>query len=55
MRRSDKEVNEQLDRASGVQRTEKGSSRWPGMTYEEGVDAAIRWMNGDTDDKPMED
>lgn len=22
-------------------------SRWPGMSYEQGVEAAIRWMQGD--------
>ena len=22
-------------------------SRWPGMSYEQGVEAAIRWMLGD--------
>ena len=31
-----------------------GRSRWPGMTYEQGVDAAIRWMQGEGQN-PMED
>lgn len=29
-------------------------SRWPGMSYEQGVEAAIRWMQGDGSN-PMED
>lgn len=29
-------------------------SRWPGATYEQGVEAAIRWMQGEGDN-PMED
>jgi hypothetical protein len=29
-------------------------SRWPGMTYEQGVAAAILWMLGEGDN-PMED
>ena len=32
-----------------------GQSRWPGMNYEQGVDAALRWVLGDTDEDPMED
>lgn len=34
---------------------ESGVSAYPGMTYEQGVDNALRWANGDTDDPPMED
>lgn len=30
-------------------------SRWPGMTYEQGVDNALRWAAGESDDDPMED
>ena len=33
---------------------EAGSSRWPGMTYEQGVAAALRWMI-DGGQRPMED
>lgn len=32
-----------------------GTSTARSMTYEEGVDAAIRWMEGTSDDNPMED
>ncbi len=31
------------------------ASRWPGMTYEQGVDAALRWVLEDTDVSPLED
>jgi hypothetical protein len=31
-----------------------GRSGVPGMTYEEGVEAALRWALGDSDDDPME-
>jgi len=31
---------------------ESGQSDVPGMTYEEGVDTALRWVKGDTDDPP---
>ena len=33
----------------------EGRSRWPGMSYEEGVSAALRWAIGETADRPMED
>ncbi|GAB1460426.1 hypothetical protein [Thauera sp.] len=29
-------------------------SRWPGATFEQGVEAAVRWMLGEGDN-PMED
>ncbi|MDF2915868.1 MAG: hypothetical protein K0S70_85 [Microbacterium sp.] len=34
---------------------DEGGSRWPGMSYEQGVVNAIRWMNGDTDEDPTRD
>lgn len=46
-------VDGQLNLAS--ESMEKGSSRWPGMSYEQGVDAAIRWMMGESDEAPMEE
>ena len=33
---------------------DEGASRWPGMSYEQGVAAAIHWMQGDAQN-PMED
>ena len=30
-------------------------TKWHGMTYEEGVRAAIEWILGETDDNPMLD
>ena len=53
MERSQEEIAEQLDRA--VQAQVDGESRWPGMSYEEGVDAALRWVTGESNDLPMED
>ena len=50
--RTQEETDEQLNLATeGVD----NGSRWPGMSYEQGVEAAIRWMTGQTDDKPMEE
>ena len=46
------EVREEIDRANSS--NEEGS-RYPGMTYEEGVVAALGWMLGDIKSSPMED
>jgi hypothetical protein len=51
--RSQEEVNEQIDRASD--NINKGISKYPGMTYEEGIRAAIDWMSGESDELPMDD
>lgn len=34
---------------------DEGVTQWPGMTYEQGVEAAILWMLGDNNDNPMKD
>jgi hypothetical protein len=48
--RTDDEVSEQMNLAiEGVDR----GTRWPGMSYEQGVDAALSWVTGQTDDAPM--
>jgi hypothetical protein len=51
--RSKKEIEEQINKA--IPSIEKGRSDVPGMTYEEGVDNALRWALGDSDDAPIED
>lgn len=51
--RTEEEVNEVLDKCS--QQEDEGGSRWPGMTYEQGVRNALDWITGNVDDNPMED
>ncbi len=53
MTRSEEEIDAVLNKCS--ESIEAGRSAWPGMTFEQGVDAALRWVNGDTDETPMED
>lgn len=50
---TDDEIEEQLEAA--YEQREAGGTRWPAMTFEEGVIAAIEWMAGDTEDAPMDD
>jgi len=47
------EIYEQVDKT----RTDDGApvNQWPSMTYAEGVEAALRWAVGDSDDEPMSD
>jgi hypothetical protein len=47
------EIYEQIDKCYD----EEGNPthRWPGMSYEEGVIAALQWAVGDSDEVPMED
>jgi len=47
--RSQEEIDEQINAAV------ESHNRWPGMTYEDGVDAALRWVTGESASKPMED
>ena len=50
--RSEEDIDEQINLAA--ERVGQGS-RWPGMSYEQGVDSALRWVTGEIDDAPMED
>ena len=47
------EIDEALNAA--YDQTDQGGSRWPGMSYEDGVIAAIEWMRGNRTESPMED
>ena len=49
---NENEINDVLNQC--VESENEGESRWPGMTYEQGVEAAIEWMQGDGPN-PMED
>jgi hypothetical protein len=52
MKRTDDEIYEQIDKA---QKGMNIGSKWPGMSYEEGVRAALDWVLGDAEEAPMED
>ena len=50
--RSQEEIDAQLNKATdGIDE----GSKWPGMSYEQGVQAALLWVTGGWNDKPMED
>ena len=47
--RTDDEIQDQIAKA------QDNNGQFPGMTYEEGVAAALLWVTGDHEDAPMED
>ena len=51
--RDRKEIDDQLNRTTEA--VDSGATAWPGMSYEQGVENALRWVTGESDDPPMED
>ncbi|MBL1321537.1 MAG: hypothetical protein COA63_010830 [Methylophaga sp.] len=51
--RSDAEIDEVLNMCN--EQEELGGSLFQGMTYEQGIQCALRWVTGDSDDHPMAD
>jgi hypothetical protein len=47
------EIEDQIDKA--LESKQESPSRLSGMTYEEGVDAALRWVLGDAEYAPMDE
>jgi len=52
MGKTENEINEQLDMA--FEKRDNGNGFY-GMTYEEGVIAALDWVRGNIDEKPMDE
>ncbi len=53
IKRSEAEIDEALNLAA--ESIEHGKSKWPGMTYEQGIEDALLWLFGETEDHPMKD
>lgn len=50
--RSDKEIDDVLNKAAeGIE----DGSVYPGMSYEQGIQAFADWLFGDTGDEPFDD
>lgn len=50
--RTQREVDEQITEC--IDRLDYGASRFPGLTYEDGVLAFYDWLIGDVEESPME-
>ena len=50
--RTDSAIQEQIDWC----RDRQGNivNNYPGMTYEEGVEAALQWVTGESEEKPID-
>lgn len=48
--RPQSEIDDQMNKASDAV---DGGGKWPGMSYEEGVEAALSWVCGLRDEVPM--
>lgn len=53
VKRTDEEIDKLLNEVEEA--SDSGERRFPGMSYEEGVAAGIKWLLGDTDGHPYED
>ncbi len=52
-RPTDTAIRDQENEAAAI--TAEGASRYFGLTFEEGVSAALRWVLGDEPDPPIEE
>ena len=50
--RTEQQINEQLDKASQI--INNDGTHYPGMSYEQGIQAMYDWLVGDTEDTPIE-
>jgi len=50
---TDEQINEVINDAND--QIDAGGSRWPGMSYEQGVVAALGWVIGDAGESPFEE
>jgi predicted secreted Zn-dependent protease len=50
--RKEEEVDDLLNKCSD--QINDGGSKYPGMTYEQGIEAAIRWLTDDQWENPLE-
>lgn len=51
--RTQEEIDELLNQCADSE--EDGRSKYPGMTYEQGIQAAIRWLTEQGEPQPLED
>lgn len=50
-------TQEQIDevRNRAIEQIDKGGSKYPGMSYEDGIREALDWVSGDSDEAPLSD
>ena len=53
MDKTEAELDKALNEA--YESKDEHGSKWPGMSYEDGVIATIEWIKGNSDEAPMEE
>jgi len=51
--RSNEEIEDTINECSMLE--EEGRTKFPGMTYEQGVKAGIDWVTGQSDEHPLDE
>jgi hypothetical protein len=51
VKRSDEEIDELINKCH--EQANKGRSKYPGMSFEEGVREALDWVFGDQEENPL--
>jgi len=51
IKRTDKEIDKVINRANQIKQV--GTTKYPDLTYEEGVRNTLLWIIGDNKDNPM--
>ena len=51
--RTEREIDDSINTAYELK--DEVGSKWPGMSYEDGVIAALEWIKGDRDEAPFEE
>jgi len=52
--RTENEIQEEAFNAGNILHETNGVGKFTGMTYEEGIQAALEWVLNQTDNKPTE-
>lgn len=50
---TDKAIDKLLNQCAEAE--DDGTTKFPGMTYEQGVKAALEWVTGESDNHPLAD
>lgn len=53
--RSKDEIEDQVALAVDSKDQNGAAGKWPGMSFEDGVEAALMWVIGEREETPMED
>lgn len=53
LKRTGSEINDLMNACANS--INSGTRRFPGMSYEEGIYEALKWVTGQTDEYPYED